>query len=74
MISVLSNETNTLSFALLWLLLEVSINIKQLPIGGYEEAPLSPVGLFVFVDLIKSYGLPSPCLLLQTIFQFCKRS
>ena len=73
-LSVRSNETNTLSLELLWLLPEVSMNIKQVPIGGRLVAPDDDVGEFVFVDLTKSDGMPSPNLILQVIFQFCKRS
>ena len=73
-ISVRSNETNTLSLELLWLLALVSMYIKQVPIGGRVVAPLDPVGEFVFVLLTKSYGVPSPNLLLKIVFQFGRRS
>ena len=73
-ISVLSNETNTLSLVLLRLLALVSMYMKQVPIGGRDVAPDCDVGEFVFVLLRKSDGEPSPNLLLQIIFQFCRRS
>ena len=38
-ISVLSNETNTLSLELLWLLALVSMYMKQVPIGAKDVAP-----------------------------------
>ena len=74
MISVLSNAIKTLTLELSWLFPLLSTYIKQLPIGGKSVAPLAPVGLFDLVDFFKSDGLPSPVLLLQAIFQFCKSS
>ena len=74
MISVLSNDTKTLSLEVLWLFPLVSMYIKQLPMGAKAVAPDWPVDQFVFVDSIKFEGLSSAFLLLQTIFQFCKRS
>ena len=41
--------------------------MKAEPIGGKLDAPLSPVGLFVFVDLIKFVILPLLYLSLQKI-------
>ena len=68
--SVRSKETNTLSPLLLEL---VPINIKLLPIGGKLIAPLSPVGLFAFVEPIKFCFFPLLFSSLHFIFQFCKR-
>ena len=48
--------------------------MKQVPIGGRVVAPDCDVGDFVFVLLRKSDGTPSPNLLLQIFFHFCRRS
>ena len=69
-ISVRSKLQKTLSPLLLLL---VSIYMNLSPIGGKLVAPLSPVGEFVFVDLMKFDILPFPFLSLHFIFQFCKR-
>ena len=45
--------------------------MNECPTGGKLVAPLSPVGEFVFVDLIKFDNLPFPFLSLQCITQFC---
>ena len=48
--------------------------MKQVPIGGRLVAPDCDVGELFFVLLRKSDGMPSSNLLLQIIFQFCRRS
>ena len=70
MISILSKLQNTKSPLLLEL---VSLYIKLLPIGGEEVAPLSTVGLFVFVERTKFCILPLLILSLAVITQFCRR-
>ena len=55
------------------LLLLASVYIKPLPIGGKLFAPLSPVGAFLFVDLMNFDTLPFPFLSLQCISQFCNK-
>ena len=55
------------------LLLLVSIYMNESPIGLREVPPESPVGLFVFVDLMKFDILPFPFLSLHFITQFCNK-
>ena len=70
MISVLSKLQHTL----LPLLLEVvSIYIKLSPIGGNDFAPVSPVGLDVFVDFTKFDILPLLFLSLHFVIHCCRR-